>query len=74
MKSKFIIKILGTLVLFFTIGINCLYAGPPRPGGGGVIGPGAPPTSPIDMYEIILFVIAIVLIFYFYKKNKLSKI
>ena len=66
------------LVLLLMTGVfELVYAGPPPlppGGGGGGVGPGAPPTTPIDMYQIILLALAIVLISYFYKKYKLKKI
>ncbi|SFI39781.1 hypothetical protein [Halpernia frigidisoli] len=51
--------------------VNAQQLPPPDPTGRGV-GPGAPAT-PIDMYQIALFAVAVILIGFFYKKLKLNK-
>lgn len=72
---------LATLYLLISSCYNLILAAevPPAPpefaqpgGGGGGVGPGSP-ASPIDMYQIILFAVAIMLVAYFYKKTKLAK-
>lgn len=57
----------------FSVIINAQETAPAPPDTFGV-GPGARPTTPIDMYQIILLIVAIGLVTYFYKKIKLSKI
>lgn len=76
MKNKFIFKILGVFLLLVTSVVTFLHAEtPPVPGGGaGGVGPGAQPTTPIDMYQIFLLGLALFMIIYFYKKIKLSKV
>ncbi len=78
MKRNLKQTINGTLFLLVTAFFNFIAAAPvPAPpplSGGGTGGPGAPPSSPIDMYQILLFVVAVTLVVYFYKKIKLSKV
>ncbi|WP_228421910.1 hypothetical protein [Chryseobacterium soldanellicola] len=50
-----------------------MNAQPPDPGGGGVVGPGAP-SSPIDMYVYALGVVAVMFIVFFTKRYKDQKI
>lgn len=79
MKKNFTNKIGVFLLLLVSILFNTLSASepiapPPAPGvgGGGTGGPGIA-ASPIDMYQIVLFLSAVFLIGYFYKKIKLVK-
>lgn len=70
-------KLFGAVLIFFCTLLNVLYAqgGPPPPPGGG--GGGTTPeaaATPIDMYQIILLIVAIGLVAFFYKKVKFSKI
>ena len=47
---------------------------PPPGGGGGGVGPGARPTTPVDMYIPLLVVLAIFFIaLYAYKRTQLVK-
>lgn len=50
------------------------YAQPPIPvgGGGGIVGPGAPEQTPIDMYEGVLMIVATFIIagYYFVRNRK----
>lgn len=79
MKSNFKSKVLILFHLFISASLSMIYANdipsPPMnnlPGsGGGGSGPGTPAT-PIDMYQIVLLIVAIGLVTYFYKKIKLS--
>ena len=75
--------LLIAFIFFISAIFNLISAGgftpappsrPPGGGGGGGLGPGGRPTNPIDLYQIALFIFAIVLITYFYKKIKLSKV
>lgn len=72
-------KTINKLVLaFFSFFVTLAYAGPvmpPPPGGdddGGVVGPGAP--SPIDMYIMVLIIVAVMLTIFFAKKYKIQKV
>ena len=47
-----------------------LYAEPPGPEGVGGTGPGARPRTPIDMYEIVLLVLAVLFIIYFVTRKR----
>lgn len=66
------------IILFIISSINYLLLAqkspPPPPSDyNRGVGPGAPSASPIDMYQIVLFAVAIMLVAYFYKKTKLAK-
>lgn len=83
MKNKFISKILGALLLISSGIFNLIYAEPVPPappagfgpgGGVGTVGPGSAPTTPINMYQVLLLVAAVMLIVYFVKKYKLKNI
>lgn len=71
MKNKFLNKVL--LIVAFLGSFLSMYAGhfKNKVSLGGV-GPGDKPTSPIDMYTTILFIIAVSIILgvYFYQKRK----
>lgn len=69
-------KILALVLVFVTICANAQPSCPPGgcTGGGGVVGPGARATSPIDMYVYVLGIAAILMIAYFAKKYKTHKI
>lgn len=61
----------GFIFIFSSV-FNSLFAGyvpSPPGGGGGTVGPGAPPTTPIDMYQILLFAIAVMLLIYVTRKK-----
>lgn len=76
MKNLFF-KFLGICIFGFN---NLLIAQAPptpegRPGGGaGGTGPGGKPKNPIDMYEYILVIAAVLLVLYFYKRSKRLKL
>lgn len=59
----------------FAFGILSYGQAPPPPGGGGGgVGPGARPTTPVDMYIPLLIVLAIFFIaLYAYKRKQLVK-
>lgn len=69
---KKINKILTAVFIFVTLFTSAQPVNPP--GGGGTVGPGAQPTSPIDMYVYVLGIAAILMIVYFAKKYKTQKI
>ncbi|MBS1549064.1 MAG: signal peptidase [Bacteroidetes bacterium] len=64
--------ILSLLAVVFCVDF---YKAPPPPpgGGGGPTTPGAP-SSPIDMYLLVLGIIALTLVFLYSKKVKTNKI
>lgn len=60
MEKISIVKRLLTLVLLSFISFAYSQGRPPVPGGagGGIVGPGAPEETPIDMYEGGLMIVA----------------
>jgi hypothetical protein len=81
MKKKFKIlnnKIKITLLLLVSAFVNFVSAAgvpvPPAPNQDGEGGGGPGVISPIDMYQIVLFILAVMLICYFFKKIKLAKV
>lgn len=71
LKNKLIITLLVLVTSLFNFAKAGVTPPPPPPNGAG--GPGAVPATPIDMYQIVLFTLAILLITYFYKKIKFNK-
>lgn len=47
---------------------------PTNSAGSGGVGPGGKPKNPIDMYEYILVIAAVLLVIYFYKRSKKLKL
>lgn len=70
---KYMYKIIAIVFLLANNSLLFAQKGNPPPGFG-TNGPGAKPQNPIDMYEIVLVIAAISLIYYFYKKSKKLKI
>lgn len=64
------------LTLVFNVFAFAQPSAPPNPGGGaGGTGPGAPEKVPIDMYEGLLLVVAVMFIvgmYYYNKRRKLA--
>lgn len=77
-------NLLLKVLAIFIFGVNQLLLAqmPPspegRPGSGdsgaGGVGPGGKPKNPIDMYEYILVIAAVLLVIYFYKRSKRLKL
>lgn len=60
-------------LLAILVSTSFSYAQPPiPPGGGGIVGPGAPEQTPIDMYEGALMIVATSMIagYYFVRNRK----
>ncbi|WP_415325463.1 signal peptidase [Chryseobacterium sp. MMS23-Vi53] len=70
---KTINKLVSALFLFAIAFVNAQPGGNPPGDGGGTVGPGAPPTSPIDMYVYALGIIAVMFIAFFTKKYSSKK-
>lgn len=74
MNKKFKKSLQVAFLLLITAFVNFIKAGEipiPQPPPNKAGGPGAIPTTPIDMYQIILLVLAVILITYLYKKYRL---
>jgi hypothetical protein len=78
MTKKLKNKLQVTLILLITAFVNFVQASDtiplPKPPQNGVGGPGDNPNVPIDMYQIALFISAVILVSYIYKKVRLSKV
>ena len=71
MKKIFERKLLAVTLFLFSIFAFAQEGGsgtPPTPGGSGEVG--APATSPIDMYQVFLLMIAVTMIVYFIGRRK----
>ncbi|WP_300674555.1 signal peptidase [Soonwooa sp.] len=73
-------KVIFRLIAVLAFGFNQFLLAqnePPAPAaldGGGGVGPGGRPKNPIDMYEFILVIAAVMLIVYFYQRKKKLKL